>query len=123
MTTSAERSRRYRQLHPERHLEQNRRWAKANPDKVNAKNRRWRKESGYRWRRHGITPEAAEDLWFEQGCVCAGCGAPAARPENLFVNHDHACCPRGFSCGKCIRGLVCHGCNMADALAKKEVAA
>ena len=31
----------------------------------------------------------------------------------LNVDHDHSCCPGKKSCGKCIRGLICHNCNTA----------
>lgn len=27
------------------------------------------------------------------------------------VDHDHACCPRSNSCGKCVRGILCRECN------------
>jgi hypothetical protein len=32
----------------------------------------------------------------------------------IHVEHDHACCQRkNRSCGKCVRGLLCHTCNIA----------
>ena len=37
------------------------------------------------------------------------------------VDHDHLCCPGSKSCGKCIRGLLCGGCNRALAHAKDSV--
>ena len=27
------------------------------------------------------------------------------------IDHDHSCCPESRSCGQCIRGVICSGCN------------
>lgn len=41
---------------------------------------------------------------------CAACGSF----DDLHIDHDHSCCPRGVkTCGKCTRGILCRGCNQA----------
>jgi len=32
---------------------------------------------------------------------------------NITVDHDHTCCPKSDSCGRCIRGIICRNCNNA----------
>lgn len=52
-------------------------------------------------------------LLFEyQRYKCAICPVQHADGDGLHLDHDHTCCPgKGESCGQCIRGLLCWGCN------------
>jgi Recombination endonuclease VII len=62
----------------------------------------------------GISLEDYDRLLAEQGGRCAICPAtePGGRHKTFFpVDHDHACCSGKRSCGKCLRGLLCAGCN------------
>jgi hypothetical protein len=56
---------------------------------------------------HGLTQERYDELFAAQHGKCAICGL---RTDDLHIDHDHACCPRK-SCGRCVRGLLCPGCN------------
>jgi hypothetical protein len=60
-----------------------------------------------------------QSMLFEQEDKCAICGNPFT--EDLkgkpHVDHSHACCPSERSCGKCVRALLCHKCNIVIAYA------
>ena len=58
---------------------------------------------------YSITVDQLRKL-LEAGC--AACGSK----DRLHIDHDHKCCPPGSSprsCGSCVRGALCHGCNTA----------
>jgi hypothetical protein len=41
-----------------------------------------------------------------------GCELCGDNPErSLHVDHDHKCCDGLITCGNCVRGIVCSGCN------------
>lgn len=63
---------------------------------------------------YGLTPEQFSSKLLEQENKCKICGIlldnlqPWTTPH---VDHDHSCCDREGSCGKCVRGLLCGSCN------------
>lgn len=65
-------------------------------------------------KRHGITQEQFDTLLIQQGGVCASCkgDSPQGNYSRFCIDHDHNCCPGKYSCGKCIRGLLCGPCNL-----------
>jgi hypothetical protein len=103
-------------------------WRKANIERNRELQRKYRVQGGEayilrernnRLRRHfNITLTDYNVLLDKQNGVCAACNKPETQiikgsVASLAVDHDHACCPkRGYSCGKCIRGLLCSKCNM-----------
>lgn len=63
---------------------------------------------------YNITLDQYNNMLEEQNHVCAIChGINKTTGKDLFVDHDHACCPGGRSCGECVRGLLCNICNWA----------
>jgi Recombination endonuclease VII len=79
----------------------------VDPDAARANNR------AHKLRRHGLTEEKLACLIELDGDVCALCGGPQqVEGCDLDIDHDHSCCPGPFaSCGKCVRGRLCRGCN------------
>jgi hypothetical protein len=61
------------------------------------------------WRRHHITEEKYAELFCKHDGKCHACKINVA----TNVDHDHQCCNKPRSCGKCVRGLLCHQCNSA----------
>lgn len=48
-------------------------------------------------------------MFSTQGNACARC--KTTETKQWCIDHDHNCCPGRFSCGKCIRGILCKSCN------------
>jgi hypothetical protein len=92
------RRREYRRLHPHRASQESR--------KKSARK--------YRISLYGLAQEDFDRLLAEQGNACAMCFESFQKGQLIHVDHDHRCCKtKNRSCGRCIRGLLCHACNVA----------
>lgn len=90
--------REYRRLHPHRQTPE-------------AKKKTARKS---RIAAYGLTQQDFAMLLREQGNACAMCFEPFQDGQPIHVDHDHGCCKtKNRSCGRCVRGLLCHACNVA----------
>lgn len=70
------------------------------------------KHGKYIQRTYQLSPEEVAQLLEAQGKACALCRAPeAGYGRRWHIDHDHSCCPGEKSCGKCVRGALCLGCN------------
>ena len=77
-----------------------------------------------RLRLHHVPADLARKLTVDPGCPI--CGRDILEPVRisnverrkalLTVDHDHRCCPGPVSCGRCVRGLICTYCNVAEGL-------
>ena len=77
------------------------------------------KKLGYdprRFKRHGITKETYDELLSKYDGKCWICkDSPGTQ-----IDHDHKCCNKTHSCGKCVSGILCLTCNTAIGLLRDD---
>ncbi len=87
--------------------QRNARWHGLSPeDKALMMEEQWRQRI---WHRYHLSPETYDVLLAAQDGVCAICRTLSN--VRLAVDHDHLCCPGEYTCGGCIRQLLCQACN------------
>ena len=74
-----------------------------------------RRKAVYFQSRYGLSELEILAFFIAQGSVCAICKTDNPGGRGWFhVDHNHKCCPGKKSCGKCVRGLLCHKCNIGQ---------
>lgn len=65
-------------------------------------------------RQYTMSEEDFHALVDAQDGLCAVCGhlMHGAGAFKMTFDHDPRCCPGTKSCGECVRGLLCHRCNV-----------
>lgn len=76
----------------------------ARYNKEHFSDKRWTEKV---YRRHGLSEDEYSALYAKFDGKCWLCKERQATE----IDHDHSCCSR-FSCGKCIRGMLCQTCNL-----------
>jgi len=61
-------------------------------------------------RKHRVPIAMLKEYCLNRRCMLCKRFMDARR---VCVDHDHQCCPGSYSCGGCVRGFVCSGCNNA----------
>jgi Recombination endonuclease VII len=94
-------------------MERQREYSRTHPRRESKESRK-KSNRKYRISSYGLTQEQFDLILAAQNHACAMCREPFEDGQLVHVDHDHACCQRkNRSCGKCIRGFLCHTCNIA----------
>ena len=59
------------------------------------------------YKKYNLTIEQFNTLLNKHDGLCWACKLMPA----TCIDHNHLCCPGPNSCGKCVRGVLCKGCN------------
>jgi hypothetical protein len=68
--------------------------------------------------KYKITPQEFVEKIRGQGGICPICAHDLSVPS---LDHDHNCCKKRPTCGKCNRGVVCRRCNSLLSFAEDSV--
>ncbi len=71
-------------------------------------------------RRYKMTQEQYDQKLEDQGGVCTICFRSPKEVGTLVQDHDHSCCPGEYSCGNCLRDLICQYDNKALGLMQDD---
>jgi Recombination endonuclease VII len=94
-------------------MERNRLYSRNHPHRESPESRK-KSNQKYGISSYGLTQELFDLLLEAQDHACGMCHEPFEDQQLIHVDHDHACCPKkNRSCGECVRGLLCHGCNIS----------
>ena len=94
-------------------MERQREYSRAHPHRESKESRK-KSNRKYRISSYGLTQEQFDRLLDAQQYACGMCHEPFEDGQLIHVDHDHACCKeKNRSCGQCVRGLLCHICNIA----------
>ena len=63
-----------------------------------------------RLKRFNITDEQYDEMLAKQNSKCVICEKDLL--ERIAIDHNHSCCEGRYSCGKCVRGILCTNCNL-----------
>ncbi len=88
-------------------------WQKNNKEKF------YKYSKDRRYTRHNTTKMKIDKIIQYQNGLCPICNNKLE--QDINIDHDHSCCPGSYSCGKCIRGVLCSGCNRGIGIFKDNI--
>jgi hypothetical protein len=88
-------------------------WSDSNKEKVRKAGRDFHKRNREqdRLRKYGLTLERYKELFTGFCDICGIILDGSSKINTPHIDHDHLCCKGSKSCGKCVRGILCHSCN------------
>jgi hypothetical protein len=101
--------RQYGKVHRDRGSDSSRRDARRDARKPEVRERR-RKQAVKD--KYGLTQEDFDRKLEAQGGHCSFCPADDDTPKEWHVDHDHEHCPGMYTCGGCLRDILCRRHNM-----------
>ncbi len=66
--------------------------------------------------KYSLPVERLRQMLFE-GCIYPG----GDHADELHIDHDHKCCGKNKSCGKCVRGILCGNHNRLVGMVEKAL--
>lgn len=102
-------------------------WRKRNPERSDREKKRNieraklpKNKKVRNARRHGLSIQQYDEMLVKQAHRCAACKQVLSLDRRTQLDHDHSCCNKLPSCGKCVRGILCQRCNMILGLVKDD---
>lgn len=68
--------------------------------------------------RHGLSQK--QNTALGTTCKNRGCSKRNLVGSDRCIDHDHTCCPGKYSCGRCVRGILCRECNKIEGILRKN---
>ena len=92
-------------------MERQREYSRDHPHRESPESRK-KSNRKYRITSYGITEATFDQILEAQDNACGMCHEPFEAGQLVHVDHDHGCYEEKNRSCDCVRGLLCHACNI-----------